>query len=84
VWNSEWSQNDDGSQNSQVKLGYRLSVAEDNQIISLLPGDLGDGKVNMVAGREWVESNRNHVVGIAMDAQSAEMITWYHFDKPSE
>jgi hypothetical protein len=38
----------------------------------------------MVAGREWIESNRNHVVGIAMDAQSAEMITWYHFDQPSE
>ena len=84
VWNSEWSETEDGNENSQIKLGYRLSVAEDNQIISLLPGDLGDGKVNMVAGREWVESNRNHVVGIAMDAQSAEMITWYHFDRPSE
>ena len=70
--------------NSEITLGYRLSVAEDNQIISLLPGDLGNGKVNMVAGREWIDSNRNHAVGIAMDAESAEMITWYHVDSPLE
>ena len=84
VWKSGYYDSDDQESFSQVKLGYRLSVADENQIISLLPGDLGDGKVNMVAGREWVESNRNHVVGIAMDAQSAEMIAWYHFDQPSE
>ncbi|MAK40478.1 MAG: hypothetical protein CL993_01960 [Euryarchaeota archaeon] len=84
VWKSGYYDSDDQESFSQVKLGYRLSVADQNQIISLLPGDLGDGKVNMVAGREWIESNRNHVVGIAMDAQSAEMITWYHFDQPSE
>ncbi|MEE3113309.1 MAG: SAP domain-containing protein [Candidatus Thermoplasmatota archaeon] len=65
-------------------VGYRLSVSEEIQLFSLLPGDLGDGKVTMTAGRDWSDGGRAHSTDLAMDAETGEMVTWYHVDRPAE
>jgi hypothetical protein len=65
-------------------VGYRLSVSEEIQLFSLLPGDLGDGKVTMTAGRDWSDGGREHSADLAMDAETGEMVTWYHVDRPAE
>lgn len=56
--------------------GYRLSVSEENDIFSFLPGDLTEGQVLVVGSREWVESNREHNINYAMDAQTGRMLAW--------
>ena len=38
--------------------GYRLSVSEDSDLLSFLPGDLTEGQVTVAGSREWVDSNR--------------------------
>jgi len=73
-----------GSWHSDAAVGYRLSVSEDNQLFSFLPGDLGDGKVTMTAGREWNEGGRDHSVDLAMDSETGEMVTWYRIDRPAQ
>jgi len=73
-----------GIWHSDAVVGYRLSVSEDSQLFSFLPGDLGDGKVTMTAGREWKEGGRDHSTDLAMDSETGEMVTWYHIDRPSE
>ena len=35
--------------------GYRLSVSEDSDLLSFLPGDLTEGQVTVAGSREWVE-----------------------------
>ena len=67
-----------------AEVGYRLSVTEDNELLSLLPGDLGDGKVTMLASREWESGDRNSSLEGAMDAETGEMALWYMIDSPSE
>ena len=67
-----------------AEVGYRLSVTEDNELLSLLPGDLGDGKVTMLASREWESGDRNSSLEVAMDAETGEMALWYMIDSPSE
>ena len=56
--------------------GYRLSVSEENDLFSFLPGDLTEGQVLVVGSREWTESNREHNVNFAMDAQTGRMLAW--------
>ena len=56
--------------------GYRLSVSEENDLFSFLPGDLTEGQVLVVGSREWIESNREHNVNYAMDAQTGRMLAW--------
>ncbi|DAC62740.1 TPA: SAP domain-containing protein [Candidatus Thalassarchaeaceae archaeon] len=56
--------------------GYRLSVSEDNDLFSFLPGDLTEGQVLVVGSREWTDSNREHNVNFAMDAQTGRMLAW--------
>ncbi len=56
--------------------GYRLSVSEENDLFSLLPGDVNEGQVLVVGSREWIESNRNHEINFAMDAQTGRMLAW--------
>ncbi len=68
------------SWNPEVEVGYRLSVTEDNEILSFLPGDLGDGKVTMTATRNWEESGRDKSLDLAMDAETGEMVLWYLID----
>ena len=72
------------SWNLQAQVGYRLSVTEDNEVLSLLPGDLGDGKVTMTAVREWEEEGREKSVDLAMDSETGEMVIWWLIDSPSE
>ena len=72
------------SWNLEAEVGYRLSVTEDNEILSLLPGDLGDGKVTMTAVREWQEEGREKSVDLAMDSETGEMVIWWLIDSPSE
>ncbi len=73
-----------GIWHSDATVGYRLSVSEDTQLFSFLPGDLGEGKVTMTAGRDWNEGGRDHSIDLAMDSETGEMVTWYHIDRPAE
>ena len=56
--------------------GYRLSVSEESDLFSFLPGDLTEGQVLVIGSREWVESNREHNINYAMDAQTGRMLAW--------
>jgi hypothetical protein len=73
-----------GTWHTDATVGYRLSVSEDTQLFSFLPGDFGDGKVTMTAGRDWNEGGRDHSTDLAMDSETGEMVTWYHIDRPAE
>jgi hypothetical protein len=68
------------SWNPEAEVGYRLSVTEDNEILSFLPEDLGDGKVTMTATRDWEENGRDKSLELAMDAETGEMEIWYLID----
>jgi len=70
-----------GDWHEQAQVGYRLSVTEDNEILSLLPGDLGDGKATLTAGRDWENGGRDRSVDMAMDAETGEMVLWYYVDR---
>jgi len=72
------------SWNPEAEVGYRLSVTEDNEILSFLPGDLGDGKVTMTATRDWEENGRDNSLDLAMDAETGEMVLWYLIDRSTE
>jgi len=65
---------------SDSSVGYRLSVAEESQIISILPGDIDSGKVTFTASREWSENDVDNSLLMAMDAETGEMIAWYHIE----
>ena len=65
---SSWFENTD--------YGYRLSVSEDNDIFSFLPGELTEGQVTIIGSRKWTESNREHNINFAMDAQTGRMLAW--------
>lgn len=65
---SSWFENTD--------YGYRVSVSEDNEIFSFLPGDLTEGQVTIIGSRKWTESNREHNIDFVMDAQTGRMLAW--------
>ena len=65
---SSWFENTD--------YGYRLSVSENNDIFSFLPGELTEGQVTIIGSRKWTESNREHNINFAMDAQTGRMLAW--------
>ena len=71
------------SWNLEAEVGYRLSVSPDNEFLSFLPGDLGDGKVTMAASREWEDNGRDKSLDLAMDAETGEMMFWYLIDRPT-
>ncbi len=56
--------------------GYRLSVSEDSDFLSFLPGDFTEGEVTVAGSREWTQSNRKHNINFAMDAQTGRMLAW--------
>ena len=66
---------------SDTDVGYRLSVTEDNEILSFLPGDLGDGQVRMTATRNWEENGRGKSLVLSMGADDGEMEIWYLIDR---
>ena len=55
--------------------GYRLSVSEDNDLLSFLPV-IDEGQVTVAGSRDWLESNRKHNINFAMDAQTGRMLAW--------
>ena len=65
----------------EAEVGYRLSVTEDNDLLTLLPGNLGDGKVTMTASRDWESGGRTYSLEMAMDAETGEMVLWYLIDR---
>ncbi|MCH1591710.1 MAG: hypothetical protein L7R66_01820 [Candidatus Thalassarchaeaceae archaeon] len=80
---SQYIQSGD-SWNLEAEVGYRLSVTEDNELLSFLPGDLGDGKVTMTANRVWEEGARDRSLDLAMDAETGEMVLWYLIDRSTD
>ncbi len=66
----------DSSWSEETNYGYRLSVSEDNDLFSFLPGDLTEGQVTVVGSREWTESDRKHNINFVMDAQTGRMLAW--------
>ena len=77
---AEYIQSDD-SWHVDTTVGYRLSAIEDNDYLSLIPGEVADGKVAMIASRDWESGDRTNSVEMAMDSETGEMILWYHFDR---
>ena len=76
VLNSDRYQDLSMSLHDNHNIGYRLSVSEESDLFSFLPGDLTEGQVLLVGSREWVESNRDHTISYAMDAQTGRMLAW--------
>ena len=56
--------------------GYRLSVSEENELLSLLPGNFATGQVTVAGGRTWVDGNREHSANFVMNAETGRMLGW--------
>ena len=69
--------NSQNSWNSDVKMGYRLSVSEESELLSLIPIDLIDGQVSMTGTRKWTNSGKDNTVSFILNAQTGEMLAWY-------
>ncbi|MDC1419817.1 SAP domain-containing protein [Euryarchaeota archaeon] len=69
--------NSQNSWNSDVKMGYRLSVSEESELLSLIPIDLIDGQVSMSGTRKWTNSGKDNTVSFILNAQTGEMLAWY-------
>ncbi len=68
-----------------VEYGYRLSVAEENDLFDLVPVSLGEGAVSVAAEKTWTDSsNRDHRVSFAMDAENGRMLGWFHHWAPAD
>ena len=70
--------NSQNTWDSEVKLGYRLSVSEENEVFSIIPIDLIDGQVSMTGTRQWSNSGKENTVSFALNAQTGEMLAWYY------
>jgi hypothetical protein len=72
-----------GGWDDGVEYGYRLSVTQDNEILDLIPINLGEGAVSINVQKSWTDgNNRNHDVVCVMDAENARLLGWYHFWAP--
>ena len=72
-----------GGWDDGVEYGYRLSVTQDNEILDLIPINLGEGAVSVNVQKSWTDgNNRNHDVVCVMDAENARLLGWYHFWAP--
>ena len=69
----------EGSQGTwftDVELGYLVTAPQDD-LISSLPGGLGDGRVALLGERSWTdESSVDHSLRFAMDAETSRMAGW--------
>jgi hypothetical protein len=68
------------SWDSGVEIGYRLSVSDDNDLLSIIPVNLGEGQVSIIGSKSWTESGKNHSNYFIMNGETGEMIAWYHLD----
>ncbi|MFL2973896.1 MAG: hypothetical protein CND89_01520 [Marine Group II euryarchaeote MED-G38] len=66
------------SWDSEIKIGYRLSVSNENELLSTLPINLGEGQVSIIGSKNWVESGKDHSSYFAMNGETGEMLAWYH------
>ena len=66
------------SWDSEIKIGYRLSVSDDNELLSILPINLGEGQVSIIGSKNWIESGKEHSSYFAMNGETGEMLAWYH------
>ena len=74
-----------GGWDDGVEYGYRLSVTQDNEILDLIPINLGEGAVSVNVQKSWTDgNNRNHDVVCVMDAENARLLGWYHFWAPPD
>jgi hypothetical protein len=72
-----------GGWDDGVEYGYRLSVTQDNELLDLIPINLGEGAVSVNVQKSWTDgNNRNHDVVCVMDAENARLLGWYHFWAP--
>lgn len=78
----------EGSQGTWVvdlQIGYLLTSTEEG-LLSGLPGGIGEGKVTILADRNWGSSEdggREHTLRLAMDAETGRMAGWVHTNGPS-
>ncbi|MGB1584284.1 MAG: SAP domain-containing protein [Candidatus Thalassarchaeaceae archaeon] len=68
------------SWDSGIEIGYRLSVSDDNDLLSIIPVNLGEGQVSIIGSKSWTESGKNHSNYFIMNGETGEMIAWYHLD----
>ena len=80
---SEYVVESNGAWADDVEYGYRLSVTDQTEILDLVPVSLGDGTVNIVAQKDWTESNKDHTFNLLMDAENGRMLGWIHYSTPN-
>jgi len=61
---------------TDVKLGYLVTAPQDD-LLSSLPGGIGDGRVALLGERSWVdEGGIDHSLRFGMDAETSRMAGW--------
>ena len=69
----------EGSQGTwftDVELGYLVTIPEDD-LLSSLPGGIGDGRVALLGQRSWADgSGIDHSLRFGMDAETSRMAGW--------
>jgi hypothetical protein len=77
----------EGSQGTwftDVELGYLVTAPQDD-LISSLPGGLGDGRVALLGERSWTDgSSVDNSLRFAMDAETSRMAGWVLTSSSSE
>jgi len=69
--------------NTDVTYAYRLSVSEENELLGMLPGGLGEGQVTIAGSRAWEDSGRDNALSFAMNAETGRMVAWFHTSLPA-
>ena len=65
-----------GSWFTDVELGYLFTSTQDD-LLSSLPGGIGDGRVALLGERSWSEGDGvDRSLRFAMDAESSRMAGW--------
>jgi hypothetical protein len=81
---SQYINDGSGEWADDVEYGYRLTVAEENDIFDIVPVSIGQGAVSVGADKIWTDSNnREHSVTFTMDAENGRMLGWFHYWAPN-
>jgi hypothetical protein len=81
---SQYINDGSGEWADDVEYGYRLTVAEENDIFDIVPVSIGQGAVSVGADKTWTDSNnREHSVTFTMDAENGRMLGWFHYWAPN-
>ena len=69
-------ESEQGSWFIDVELGYLFTSTQDD-LLSSLPGGIGDGRVALLGERSWSDGDgMDHSLRFAMDAESSRMAGW--------